>query len=253
MKVNKYYIIYTESNLSKQYANDAAENCKKLGLKYELYKGWKPKGGPGQMWRAFTAETGIPIKSFKRMMIGAHGCMASHLQLWQRIAKNKECAVILEHDGMMLHKVKFDIPDNQIVALGYKYREWQNYDYKTAGQPERIKDVRFHPGSHAYAITHATAQTLIDEVTKNGIVEAVDNRWFMASRDKYTKVKMSICDPIAAIGWLRESTIQQYSATQNNHGEMLESFKNNFSGQLRESIILRKESVKIINRNKIKE
>jgi hypothetical protein len=30
MKVNKYYIIYTNDNLSKQYANDAAEQCKKL-------------------------------------------------------------------------------------------------------------------------------------------------------------------------------------------------------------------------------
>lgn len=253
MKVNKYYIIYTNDNLSKQYANDAAEQCKKLGLNYELYEGWKPQGGPGQMWRKFTAETGIPIKSFKRMMIGAHGCMASHLQLWQRIVQNKECAVILEHDGMMLHKVKLDIPDNKIVALGYKYREWENYDYKTAGQPERIKDVKFHPGSHAYAITHVTAQKMIDEVTKVGVTEAIDNRWFMSTRKNFTKIPMAICDPIAAIGWLRLSTIQQYSATHNNHTEMLESFKNNFKGQLKESIVIPKGSVNIINRNKIRE
>ena len=39
---------------------------------------------------------------------------ASHFALWQRIAESNECAVILEHDAVMIKPIDFDIPDNKI-------------------------------------------------------------------------------------------------------------------------------------------
>jgi len=233
MKVNKTYIIYIDTPISKEYAAETAKSCDKLGIEYEIFKGYKPRN-EHELWSNFVNTAGIPIKQYKRMAIGAAGCTASHAHLWKKIADNKECAVILEHDAMMLHPVTIDIPDDKIVSLGYKYQAWDKYDYEKAGPPKRIVDVKHSPGSHAYAITHVMAQNLVDDLISEGITEAIDNRHFMHTRTNFTKRKIGIIDPIAGIGWLRKSTIQGWSATHNNIEEMLESFKENFDSTLRE-------------------
>lgn len=235
MKINKTYIIYIETPMSREYADHTIKSCKELGIEYELFEGYKPKD-QRELWKNFKLTAGISIPKYKPMAIGAAGCTASHAHLWKQIADKKECAVILEHDGMMLHPVEIDIPDDKIVALGYKYYDWDKYDYKKAGPPQKLVDVKFNPGSHAYAITHVMAQTLVDEIEKDGITEAIDNRHFMHTRQVYSKTKMCITDPVASIGWLRRSTIQGWSAPHNNFEEMLESFKNNFDGPIREAV-----------------
>src|SRR6056300_233107 len=126
MKVNKTYIIYIDTPISKEYAAETAKSCDKLGIEYEIFKGYKPRN-EHELWSNFVNTAGIPIKQYKRMAIGAAGCTASHAHLWKKIADNKECAVILEHDAMMLHPVTIDIPDDKIVSLGYKYQAWDKY------------------------------------------------------------------------------------------------------------------------------
>ena len=233
MKVSKAYIMYHQDPISIEYAKDAAASCDKVGLPWEYYEGYKPDSQK-DLWKNFKDTADVTVPKFKPMDKGAAGCTASHAHLWKRISKNKECVIILEHDGIMLHPLDLDIPDDRIVALGYKYYDWNKYDYQSAGPPKKLVDVQFHPGSHAYAITHVMAQTLVDEIEKSGITEAIDNRHFMHTRVIHTKTKMAITDPIAGMGALKKSTIWGRSATHNNVKELLPSFKEHFTGQVQE-------------------
>ena len=234
MKVSKAYIMYHEDSVSVEYAKVSAASCDKVGLPWEYYKGYKPTNQK-DLWKNFKNTAGVNVPKFKVMADGAAGCTASHAHLWKRISENKECVIILEHDGIMLHPLDLDIPDDRIVALGYKYYNWDKYDYQTAGPPKRLVDVQFHPGSHAYALTHVMAQTLVDEIEKDGVSEAIDNRHFMHTRVGYTKTKMCITDPIAGMGALKKSTIWGVSATHNNTKELLPSFKEHFTGEYTEA------------------
>ena len=233
MKVSKAYIMYHQDPISIEYAKDAAASCDKVGLPWEYYEGYKPDSQK-DLWKNFKDTADVTVPKFKPMDKGAAGCTASHAHLWKRISKNKECVIILEHDGIMLHPLDLNIPDDRIVALGYKYYDWDKYDYQSAGPPKKLVDVQFHPGSHAYAITHVMAQTLVDEIEKSGITEAIDNRHFMHTRVIHTKTKMAITDPIAGMGALKKSTIWGRSATHNNVKELLPSFKAHFTGKVQE-------------------
>ena len=233
MKVSKAYIMYHQDPISIEYAKDAAASCDKVGLPWEYYEGYKPDSQK-DLWKNFKDTADVTVPKFKPMDKGAAGCTASHAHLWKRISKNKECVIILEHDGIMLHPLDLNIPDDRIVALGYKYYDWDKYDYQSAGPPKKLVDVQFHPGSHAYAITHVMAQTLVDEIEKSGITEAIDNRHFMHTRVIHTKTKMAITDPIAGMGALKKSTIWGRSATHNNVKELLPSFKAHFTGTVQE-------------------
>ena len=233
MKVSKAYIIRIETDVSKEYAEFSAKTCDDVGLPWEYFEGYTlPR--ERHLWRDFEKTAGVPIKRFRPMGAGAAGCTASHVHLWKQIADNKECVVVLEHDGIMLHPLELDIPEDKIVALGYKYYNWRLYNKEAAGPPKQIVDTAFNPGSHAYAIHWKCAQMLVDEVLDKGITEAIDNRWFMQTRRNFTKVPMAITDPICGMGALRKSTIWRYSATHNNLQGMLQSFKQNFIGDLRE-------------------
>jgi hypothetical protein len=74
-----------------------------------------------------------------------------------------------------------------------------------------------HGGAHAYAITYVTAHMLLKELYEKGAEEAVDNRYFMRNYPELvSKVPISICDPISAMGWIRESTIWDGDADLQN-------------------------------------
>ena len=229
---SKAYIIRIDTNISIEYAKECAKSCDNIGLPWEYFEGYMPKTAKGQkeMWES------VPLnaKKAKHMKDGAAGCTGSHAHLWKQIADNRECAIILEHDAIMLHPCKVDVPEDSILALGYKFRKWNKYNYKKVGPPKKTVKVRNHPGSHAYALHYKVAEMLVKEIETDGVLEAIDNRHFMASRHKFTKTGMEICDPICAMGWLRESTIWHKSATQNNIAEILDSFKCNFDSELRE-------------------
>jgi GR25 family glycosyltransferase involved in LPS biosynthesis len=238
MIVSKAYIMYHDDPVYIEYAKLSAESCNNVGLPWEYFEGYKPTDQM-QLWENFETTANVRVKQFKQMDNGAAGCTATHAHLWKQIADNKECVVMLEHDGVMLHSIDhINIPDDKIVALGYKYYNWKNYDYKMAGPPRKLVDVVHNPGSHAYAIHHKVAQALVDEIEQDGITEAIDNRWFMHTRVNYTKTKMSIMDPIAGMGALRKSTIWDRSATHNNIEEMLPSFIEHFTSDIREKALI---------------
>lgn len=218
MKPTKAYILKTTHEKSVQYAQDVANSCDAIGLNWE-YLHWYQQQ-PEEGWQ----NTGVPKPKKISGGPGAQCCFSGHIAIWKKILDSGETSIVLEHDGMMLHKIDLDIPDNTIVVLGYKLEKIGSYDHKAAGAPKEIIDVLGggHEGSHAYAITPQTAETLLNEIQKEGAMGAIDNRYFLKSRK--TSVAIKIMSPTPAIGWIRDSTIQARSSTRNY--EFIPSFKN---------------------------
>lgn len=223
MKPTKTYIIRTPNELSMQYSKDAGDQCEKLGIEYE-YLEWFHKE-PNKAWNELR-KVGVELSSGGNA--GAQCCWAAHLYLWKKIIDTNEAAVILEHDGMMLHKIDMDIPDNVIVVLGYKVTNWKKYDAESAGPPTEIIGVNDggHEGSHAYVITPETAKTLMKELKERGLNGSIDGHFFLKSRRNKTKIPIRIMSPTPAIGWIRESTIQKKSSEKNY--AFIDSFKKHY-------------------------
>lgn len=239
MKPEKAYIIRTNHKKSLIYADLAAKTCLKVGLDYEFFEGyvptseldlWKQHPLNIKKYKPFELYDGTGTKASTQSNLAAAGCTASHLHVWDLIRSRKEAAIILEHDAIMLHPLDLDIPDDRIVTLGYKFPDIENYDCGNTSPPSTLVDVSYHPGAHAYSINHIMANRLISEIEYYGVRNAIDDMYFEPWRSRYTEVKLSITDPICAVGWLRDSTIWSSSAIQNNRREMLKSFKDNYKG-----------------------
>ena len=153
---------------------------------------------------------------------------ASHFKVWKQIYERRETAIILEHDSVMLQPVTIAIPDNIIVALGYKFKNPALYDHVTAGPPKEIMKIPSFAGAHAYAITWRTAKLLLDELEEHGVTRAIDNFYFMRINepgDTESRVPLAIASPTPAICWLRKSTIWDEPSTLNY--DLIESFCKN--------------------------
>lgn len=223
MKPTKAYILMIDTDLSREYAKCAADSCDKVGLPWEYFNGYREKD---DIWTSF------PIKSKSKFKIGGKGgaCTAGHIHIWHKIANNNECAVVLEHDAIMLHKPEIDIPDNMIVALGYKVEDPENYDHQKAGKTLKIEARNQHGGAHAYALTSNTAQILIKRIEQDGLTVMIDNHYFLrqgSAKKNLNHVPLGIADPICALGWLRKSTIWNKAAVD-NYNPLLKSFKENY-------------------------
>lgn len=225
-KIEKAYIIRINDTISQQYAATAAESCIMQNIPYEFIQGCENKT-QYDAWK----DSGISIpnqeKLKKRGEHKATCATVSHVLTWLKMCEdNVGAAIILEHDSIMLHKPDIDIPDNAIVALGYKVKEPTKYNHKSAGNVKEIERCRYHEGAHAYAITKETANILLSELRDRGQLGAVDNAYFL--RNRKTRVPLYIADPTPAIGWLRESTIWSRSATRN--APFIKSFADHWSG-----------------------
>ena len=256
-KPSKAYILYCDLPISLEYRETAALSCDSVNLPYEYFEGYifkrhhnlvfssqgktiymdaDPSAHEKILWSRVSEETGRSIQCKHYMAPGAAAATAGHISIWNKIYKNKETAVILEHDAVLFYKPNINIPKNKIVALGYKSPDLYTYNYKKAGPPKTIIPVERHSGAHAYAIHWKTAEKLLDELEQQGITEAIDNRYFMREKvrfagqpDKISSIPLHIMDPTPALGWLRESTIWGQSA--NHNYELIDSYKNNLKEQ----------------------
>lgn len=219
MKPKKAYILKTDHKKSIEYAADVARSCDAVNLKWE-YVEWY-QGQPEKGWQ----NTGVAKPKKVSGGPAAQCCFSGHIAIWKKILDSGEAGIALEHDGMMLHPIDIDIPDGEIVVLGYKLENPTSYNHKSAGPPVEIVDTidNGHEGSHAYAITPATAKMLIDEVIENGAIGAIDNRYFLRSRK--TKVGIKIMTPTPAIGWVRDSTIQAKNKSSSRNYPFIRSFE----------------------------
>lgn len=222
---SKAYILKIDTPISNEYAEICAKSCDKVGLPWTYFQGFQGMKGQ-EAW----LKTGIKMK-FKEPKgkdpntdgERAECCSAGHGAIWKAIAEGPdEAAIILEHDAIMLHPMKVDIPDGVIVALGYKLPDPSKYDHVRAGEPKELITVNGHEGAHAYAITRTTARMMIAEIEERGVMAAVDNAYFLP-REQKTRMGLMIASPTPAIGWLRESTIWNKAAFRNT--PFIRSFK----------------------------
>lgn len=222
MKPSKAYILYHNDETSKKYANFAAYTCKQTNTPFDLVEGFSEPTHPNDAWNSIGLKRHIERDNW---VPKAQLCSAGHAAIWKKIADEEDCAIILEHDGCMLHNIMgLDIPDNVIVVLGYKVRDPQNYKHMEAGPPQKIRFLNGHEGAHAYVITHKTARAMLNEIEERGVWSAVDNMFFLLQRQ--TKVPIGIMEPTPAIGWLRESTIWGDASAKNY--PFVESFAENY-------------------------
>ena len=228
MKPTKAYILKIDDPRSHEYAKTAADSCDRVDLEWEYFEGIMG-GKDSNPWTAEIIEE-LGLKGKPPNSKGPASCAtAGHFLIWKKISENQECAVIMEHDSIMLHKPEFALADNRMVVLGYKVVDPQNYDHVLAGPPEKLEDRAKHGGAHAYAFNHVTATTLLQNVRDGKRVNHIDNQFFLTGSSRGA-VKMAICDPICSLGWLRESTIWGKSAVD-NYGPILQSFTDHYKSK----------------------
>lgn len=215
----KAYILRTNHPKSMEYSLDIAKSCESTNTAYEFIDWYQ--GEPQKGWDRLKKE-GIHVRKFSGNP-AAQCCYSGHLFACKKIIDSGAPGIVLEHDGLMLHPIEIDIPEDQIVVLGYKLTHPQRYRHLEAGPPKEIVPVlgNGHEGSHAYAITPGTAKKIIDETSRVGVNRPIDNQYFLKSRR--TSVGISIMSPTPCIGWVRDSTIQKTSATRNY--PFIDSFK----------------------------
>jgi len=206
MKPTKAYILTIKNPLSVEYARGCAKSCDEIGLEWESFEGYENMTKE-EVWKNFDYK--VSNEKWNDWTDACACCTASHFNIWKKIVENKECAIILEHDAIMLHKVNIEIPHDKIVSLGYKLTNPEQYDSKTAGDPKEIIDIENLYGGHAYAITYKTAKRLLNELKEKGVVHDLDNYYFSReNKDSgHSDVPLAITSPIAALGWVRKSTI----------------------------------------------
>lgn len=224
MKPSKAYILRIDSDVSREYARFAANSCDKIGLKWEYFDGYTNMSF-AQAWD----KTGLtpPNVNYYRHITTPDNpqcCSAGHAAIWKLIADRDECAIVLEHDAVMLQPVDINIPDDRIVVLGYKLSNYTQYDHEKAGPPKRLIDIDGHEGAHAYAMTPTTAKKLVNEINTRGVLGCIDNAYFIRNQ-RVTAIPLMLVDPTPAIAWLRKSTLWHVAAEVNY--PFIDSFKQN--------------------------
>lgn len=224
MKVEKAYILTIDTPTSQKYLVDAIKSCEIMRFPWDEYKGFCDIP-PFDALSKIGVNKKIPFAN--RVPRGALS-MIGHMGIIKKIMDNKECAVILEHDAVMIQPVTVDIPDGEIVVLGYKLKNIERYNSKRAGLPTRLISIDGHEGAHAYALTWRTAEMIWEEFLEVGIQsDSIDNHYFLKERKNFTKIPLSITDPICSLGWIRDSTIWNESSTDNY--DFIDSFKSNLN------------------------
>ena len=142
MKPTKAYILKIDTDLSNEYAKTAADSCDKIGMPWEYFEGLQPTKDNDSPWE-YVQKQGIKFDSKKPSTKGKPAmATAGHFLIWHKIREENECAIVLEHDALLYHKVDIDIPDNALVCLGYKVRDPESYNHEQIGPPSRLEERR---------------------------------------------------------------------------------------------------------------
>jgi GR25 family glycosyltransferase involved in LPS biosynthesis len=166
MQPKCYVITHQGSRVIK----DCESSLQTHGWTYELFPAVNGLKITLNDWQAIGIELSADGKMSRRP--GAQGCWMSHYQLWHRCIDSDQPIVIMEHDAVVNGPWPEDLDiDSRLVKL---YNKAECKDNPTFG--------RWSKGSHAYTVTPAQAQRLIDHARANG-AQSVDKHLGMSVLD----------------------------------------------------------------------
>jgi len=222
------YIIYIDNEHSIEYANQCAQSCERFGVPYTLFKGYsdipnnKLTSITGFNWIIDNAyldcvneDETINSDSVNKEL----NCTASHLKLWELIASRDCACAVFEHDVIVKHQItNIDIPDDQVVMLGYRLLSEDHYNFPNV--PIQLHSIQTFQGAHAYALTPTMAKVLLDKLHNEykqlygGIDATVDG---LISIENNLRINKSVISPPVAIAVVgkRKSTIRELPAKYN--------------------------------------
>lgn len=193
--------------ISKEYAQIAADSCSKHNLDYEFIKAV-------EFLPSKDAIESVGLKYNCNIKHNTYACCtASHIIAFKRIIELNETCLILEHDALVLGDVKnVEIPDDAVVTFGF--RVGSPTDYIPPGPATKVTKIENTTGTHAYAVTPTTAKTILNKLETNGVTCDIDqflmigrNYSLNATTPPLSGLPLYVCDPPQVVCWVRESTI----------------------------------------------
>jgi len=205
------YILYIDDERSQAYKNDCVRSCSEFPNLNPI----PVQGYNGATYQELCAELSVPIIPFyvnqiptnAKAVNGAFSCSAGHYRIWQKIVESGEPGVVLEHDAIVKYDLSdMTVEDGCILWLGPRID--LEYDYNVPQDVEYVymETDRFE-GTHAYAVTPATAQYLIECFNKYGFNDSLDGQ--LGMRNMFD-LKMQMLDPppVVAVVGNRSSCIE---------------------------------------------
>lgn len=140
---------------------ECVQSLKQHGWQYQIFPAVDGRTVSQQDWD----RIGIKLSQHGKMTRrpGAQGCWLSHFALWKQCADTNQPMVILEHDALVTGPWPTDLDiETQLIKL-----------YRTAECKINPAFGLWSKGSHAYTLTPAQAQRIIDHARERG-AQAVD-------------------------------------------------------------------------------
>lgn len=140
---------------------DCVRSLETHGWTYELFQAVDGRKITGQDWE----RTGITMSQHGKMTRrpGAQGCWLSHFAIWSKCIEQNKPVIVLEHDAVVTGPWPMDLDlEPQLIKL-----------YRSAECKINPAFGLWSKGSHAYTLTPAQAQRIIDHAQTRG-AQAVD-------------------------------------------------------------------------------
>lgn len=210
--VRNAYILHIEDPRSRAYMQACYDSCKSFANINPI----PVQGYNGVHYKDICNEYGIDtipyylemMKDDPKVITRAFSCSAGHFKIWQMIVESGEPGVVLEHDAIVKGDfTNLPVSDGEILWLGPRIEHEHDYNYPVNSTPEIVRVDRWE-GTHAYAITPATAQYLLGKMKEHGLNDSIDGQLGMRN---IFDVGMATVDPppVVAVVGNRESCIEQ--------------------------------------------
>jgi predicted O-methyltransferase YrrM len=203
------YILHHEDPKSKKYLQDCINSCSQFPKLNTIPVVGPTRANFDELRKEFNVEI-IPFyandKSYNGV-VPVFSCNAGHYRIWQKIVESGEPSVVLEHDAIVKYDFSSMKPvDGEILWLGPRID--LEYDYNVPQDVEYVymETDRFE-GTHAYAVTPATAAYLIECHKKYGFNDSIDGQLGMRN---IFDLNMRTLDPppVVAVVGTRSSCIE---------------------------------------------
>ena len=158
----KSYVITIMDNIK---SVESAERCissgeKVGGIEIKMYPAITPRSA--DVYNLLVMYL-IPEQYFKEIYSREENCVAaflSHYSLWKMCAEGTENFCIFEHDALITNNINSQLSFDKVINLGEpSYGKFNTPKHIGAGP---LTSKRYFPGAHAYMISPAGAQLLID-------------------------------------------------------------------------------------------